>query len=63
VREQRLFGSALLERAPKHSVGDAVEEEESPIVHKVRIYARIQCMNIESNWGLGFAERRKCGTV
>jgi hypothetical protein len=46
VREQRLFGS---ERAAKHSVGDAVEEEENPIVHKVRIHARIQCMNIESN--------------
>jgi hypothetical protein len=60
VREQRLFGSVLVERAPKHSVGDAVEEEEIPIVHKVRIYARIQCMNIESNRGFGTAGRRKC---
>jgi hypothetical protein len=49
-----------VERAPKHSVGDAVEEEEIPIVHKVRIYARIQCMNIESNRGFGTAGRRKC---
>ena len=49
VREQQLFGSVFVERAPKHSVGDALEEEENPIVHKVRIHARIQGMNIESN--------------